>query len=87
MGPEPTIEEQLKFKTLSSFDLPKGMYKIPGFRDIPIVFNVSLLRNSPNDRAIHSSKGVGEVYVPGVRFFRFYMLQMFTFCSFFVFPL
>lgn len=27
---------------------------------MPIEFNVSLLRDSPNDRAIHSSKAVGE---------------------------
>ncbi|XP_041418513.1 xanthine dehydrogenase/oxidase isoform X2 [Xenopus laevis] len=33
-----------------------GMYKIPAFGDIPIEFNVSLLRNCPNDKAIYSSK-------------------------------
>jgi xanthine dehydrogenase/oxidase len=37
-----------------------GAYKIPGFNDVPIEFNVSLLRESPNDKAIHSSKAVGE---------------------------
>ncbi|OCT77525.1 hypothetical protein XELAEV_18028617mg [Xenopus laevis] len=37
-----------------------GMYKIPAFGDIPIEFNVSLLRNCPNDKAIYSSKAVGE---------------------------
>jgi len=37
-----------------------GMYKIPTANDIPIQFNVSLLKDSNNDRAIHSSKGVGE---------------------------
>ncbi len=35
-------------------------YKIPSFRDIPEVFNVALLRDSPNPLAIHSSKAVGE---------------------------
>ena len=29
-------------------------------QDIPEVFNVSLLRNAPNTKAIHSSKAVGE---------------------------
>nr|XP_045608332.1 xanthine dehydrogenase/oxidase-like isoform X2 [Procambarus clarkii] len=37
-----------------------GMYKIPGFQDIPREFNVSLLRGAPNPRAVFSSKGVGE---------------------------
>uniref|UniRef100_H2XK99 Aldehyde oxidase/xanthine dehydrogenase second molybdopterin binding domain-containing protein n=2 Tax=Ciona intestinalis TaxID=7719 RepID=H2XK99_CIOIN len=35
-------------------------YKIPGFGDCPHQFNVHLLRNAPNKRAIFSSKGVGE---------------------------
>ncbi|KAK8737718.1 hypothetical protein OTU49_004207 [Cherax quadricarinatus] len=37
-----------------------GMYKIPGFQDIPREFNVSLLRGAPNPRAVFSSKAVGE---------------------------
>ncbi|KAK1171408.1 xanthine dehydrogenase/oxidase isoform X1 [Acipenser oxyrinchus oxyrinchus] len=37
-----------------------GMYKIPGFGDIPTEFNVSLLREAPNRKAIYSSKAVGE---------------------------
>ena len=40
-----------------------GMYKLPGFKDIPISFNVALLRNAPNTRAVYSSKAVGEVFV------------------------
>lgn len=35
-------------------------YKIPGVGDIPTEFNVALLKDSPNPRAIYSSKGVGE---------------------------
>jgi len=31
-------------------------YKIPGFGDVPQIFNVSLLRGAPNPRAIFSSK-------------------------------
>ncbi|XP_073682885.1 xanthine dehydrogenase/oxidase isoform X1 [Garra rufa] len=37
-----------------------GMYKIPAFGDIPIELKVSLLRDAPNDKAIFSSKAVGE---------------------------
>ena len=35
-------------------------YKIPGFRDIPEKFNVSLLKNAPNPNTIKKSKAVGE---------------------------
>ncbi len=38
-----------------------GMYKIPGFKDIPRRMSVALLRNAPNERAVYSSKAVGEV--------------------------
>ena len=31
-------------------------YKIPCVRDIPAQFNVTLLRNCPNPRAVYSSK-------------------------------
>ncbi|XP_072545990.1 xanthine dehydrogenase/oxidase [Salminus brasiliensis] len=37
-----------------------GMYKIPAFGDIPTELKVSLLRDAPNERAIFSSKAVGE---------------------------
>ena len=33
-----------------------GNYKIPCFSDIPLEFNVSLLKGSPNNRAIYSSR-------------------------------
>ena len=33
-----------------------GNYKIPGFGDIPVEFNVSLLKGSVNERAVYSSK-------------------------------
>ncbi|XP_072042532.1 xanthine dehydrogenase/oxidase-like [Amphiura filiformis] len=35
-------------------------YKIPCVRDIPAEFNITLLRNCPNARAVYSSKGIGE---------------------------
>mmetsp|Transcript_340 Transcript_340/g.927 ORF Transcript_340/g.927 Transcript_340/m.927 type:complete len:1681 (+) Transcript_340:130-5172(+) len=37
-----------------------GTYKIPSFNDMPEVFNVTLLENSENPFAVHSSKAVGE---------------------------
>ncbi|TPX43151.1 xanthine dehydrogenase [Synchytrium endobioticum] len=37
-----------------------GAYKIPGFRDVPAEFNISIMKNSPNPMAVHSSKAVGE---------------------------
>ena len=37
-----------------------GAYKIPSFNDIPIDFRVTLLPDSPNPFAVHSSKAVGE---------------------------
>ncbi|XP_048259665.1 xanthine dehydrogenase/oxidase-like [Haliotis rufescens] len=37
-----------------------GTYKIPSFKNIPIKFNVSLLKESCNPKAIYSSKGIGE---------------------------
>eukprot|EP00066_Takifugu_rubripes_P003798 XP_003966667.1 PREDICTED: xanthine dehydrogenase/oxidase [Takifugu rubripes] len=37
-----------------------GSYKIPAFGDIPTNLTVSLLRDAPNDKAIFSSKAVGE---------------------------
>lgn len=37
-----------------------GSYKIPSLNDVPLKFNVSLLKGHPNVKAIHSSKAVGE---------------------------
>ncbi|GAM28786.1 hypothetical protein SAMD00019534_119620 [Acytostelium subglobosum LB1] len=55
-----TIEELVTFPTGYLFTRGPSTYKIPGFNDVPLVFNVSLLSNAPNPKAIHSSKGVGE---------------------------
>lgn len=43
-----------------TFSRGPGVYKIPGFADIPGEFNVSLLKGAPNPRAVYSSKAVGE---------------------------
>eukprot|EP00468_Gymnochlora_sp_CCMP2014_P000995 CAMPEP_0167740308 /NCGR_PEP_ID=MMETSP0110_2-20121227/202_1 /TAXON_ID=629695 /ORGANISM="Gymnochlora sp., Strain CCMP2014" /LENGTH=1376 /DNA_ID=CAMNT_0007624181 /DNA_START=571 /DNA_END=4701 /DNA_ORIENTATION=+ len=37
-----------------------GAYKIPSFNDVPLEMNISLLKNAPNPKAIHSSKAIGE---------------------------
>ncbi|XP_071534093.1 xanthine dehydrogenase/oxidase-like [Panulirus ornatus] len=37
-----------------------GAYKIPGFQDIPCGLHVTLVRDSPNPKAVFSSKAVGE---------------------------
>ncbi|KAF6033929.1 ry [Bugula neritina] len=37
-----------------------GNYKIPGFSNIPQEFNVTLLKDVPNVKAVYSSKAVGE---------------------------
>jgi len=50
-----------------------GAYKIPGFRDIPQEFNVSLLKDVTweNLRTVQRSRGVGEppLFMGGVVFF------------------
>jgi len=42
------------------FSQGPGTYKLPGFLDVPIEFNVSLLKDAPNPKAVHSSKAIGE---------------------------
>jgi xanthine dehydrogenase/oxidase len=55
-----TIEETVFFPNGHLFTRGPGNYKIPGFTDIPIEFNVKLLSECKNVRAVHSSKAVGE---------------------------
>ena len=57
-----TIEESLWTRQGQLFTRGPGTYKIPGFSDIPQVFNASFLQGedwSPL-RTIQSSKGIGE---------------------------
>ncbi|KAL5036700.1 hypothetical protein BDV3_005886 [Batrachochytrium dendrobatidis] len=56
-----TIEEPLVSAT-TGFHITRGpgMYKIPGFKDIPADFRVTVMDGVRNERAIHSSKAVGE---------------------------
>ncbi|PGG98646.1 xanthine dehydrogenase [Helicocarpus griseus UAMH5409] len=58
-----TTEESLWHRSSGQlFTRGPGTYKIPGFRDIPQVFNVSLLKDVEwaNLRTIQRSRGVGE---------------------------
>ena len=58
-----TTEESLWHRASGQiFTKGPGAYKIPGFRDIPQEFNVSLLKdvNWENLRTIQRSRGVGE---------------------------
>ena len=56
-----SLEEMLYSPRGTTLSVGPGAYKIPSMRDIPIEFNVALLRNAPNDAAVHSNKAVGEV--------------------------
>lgn len=51
-----TLEEMVYSPTGQVFSRGPGMYKLPGFADIPGEFNVSLLTGAPNPRAVYSSK-------------------------------
>lgn len=51
-----TMEEMVYSPTGTIFSRGPGVYKIPGFADIPLEFNVSLLKGSSNLRAVYSSK-------------------------------
>lgn len=55
-----TLEEMIYSPNGTMFSRGPGVYKLPGFADIPAEFNVSLLTGSPNPRAVYSSKAVGE---------------------------
>jgi hypothetical protein len=51
-----TLEEMVYSPTGTVYSRGPGVYKIPGFSDIPIEFNVSLLKEAPNKHAVYSSK-------------------------------
>ncbi|EDV93247.1 xanthine dehydrogenase [Drosophila grimshawi] len=55
-----TLEELMYSPQGILYSRGPGMYKLPGFADIPGEFNVSLLTGAPNPRAVYSSKAVGE---------------------------
>ena len=51
-----TMEECVFLQDGKLFTTGPGAYKIPGFSDIPIELNVTLLDRAPNPDAIFSSK-------------------------------
>jgi len=51
-----TLEELMYSPQGMLYSRGPGMYKLPGFADIPGEFNVSVLTNAPNPRAVYSSK-------------------------------
>lgn len=51
-----TLEELVVSSTGMLFSRGPGTYKLPGFTDIPIEFNVQLLKDAANPRAVYSSK-------------------------------
>lgn len=55
-----TLEEMVYSPTGAVLSRGPGVYKLPGFADIPAEMNVSLLRSAQNPRAVYSSKAVGE---------------------------
>ncbi|ELU12941.1 hypothetical protein CAPTEDRAFT_198744 [Capitella teleta] len=55
-----TLEEQRYSPDGFLLTRGPGAYKIPAFTDIPLEFNVSLLRGASNPKAVHSSKAIGE---------------------------
>lgn len=57
-----TLEEMIYSPKGVMFSKGPGVYKLPGFADIPVEFNVSLLTGAPNPRAVYSSK-VGVLFL------------------------
>lgn len=55
-----TLEEMVYSPAGAVLSRGPGVYKLPGFADIPAELNVSLLRSAQNPRAVYSSKAVGE---------------------------
>lgn len=51
-----TLEEMVYLRNGAIATRGPGAYKIPGFADIPEIFNVSLLKGASNPRAVYSSK-------------------------------
>lgn len=51
-----TMEEVMYSPSGTIWTRGPGAYKLPGFSDIPVEFNVSLLKGAPNPKAVYSSK-------------------------------
>lgn len=55
-----TMEELVHSPEGILYSRGPSTYKIPSFGDIPAEFNVSLLTDAPNPRAVYSSRAIGE---------------------------
>lgn len=55
-----TLEELIYSPNGFMYSKGPGVYKIPGFSDIPREFNVAILKGATNPRAVFSSKAIGE---------------------------
>lgn len=55
-----TMEEKIYSPDGNVMSRGPGVYKIPGFSDIPAELNVTLLNGCGPQRAVYSSKGIGE---------------------------
>lgn len=64
------MEEVVFLNNGALFTRGPGAYKIPGFADIPLKFNVALLKGAPNPRAVYSSKVSSFlILIKGITFF------------------
>ncbi|KAI0235298.1 Xanthine dehydrogenase/oxidase [Lamellibrachia satsuma] len=54
------LEEERRSTAGALYTCGPGTYKIPGFGDIPVQLNVTLLKGASNPRAVYSSKAIGE---------------------------
>ncbi|KAI0224323.1 Xanthine dehydrogenase/oxidase, partial [Lamellibrachia satsuma] len=54
------LEEERRSMAGALYTCGPGTYKIPGFGDIPVQLNVTLLKGASNPRAVYSSKAIGE---------------------------
>ncbi|KAI0235301.1 hypothetical protein LSAT2_014222 [Lamellibrachia satsuma] len=54
------LEEERRSTAGALYTCGPGTYKIPGFGNIPVQLNVTLLKGASNPRAVYSSKAIGE---------------------------
>ena len=62
-----TLEEQRYSPDGFLYTRGPGMYKIPGFTDIPVEFNVSILKGASNPQAVYSSKVILSLWIAGLQ--------------------
>lgn len=53
------IDGQLK-RTGRYFTCGPGNYKVPSIYDIPVEFNLNLMKGQNNNKVVYGSKGIGE---------------------------